>query len=98
MGALIRTTYIDTTKVQIKQFPLNSQLLGVRLDGNSVKISYIEDNSQDGVCDIEFRMYLPNDDEIDFDFKSYSFMGVLKLDELEYHVFCKNVNQIVDLR
>ncbi|WP_397537885.1 hypothetical protein [Rummeliibacillus pycnus] len=94
---VLRTTYINLTKVQTIQFPFNHEFLGIKLDGDLVKVAYIENQIQDGFCDMEFRIYQPNE-VIDFDSNSYAYIGLIEHNDLDYHVFCKNVRQIQDFR
>ncbi|MCU5414993.1 hypothetical protein OCE50_29450 [Bacillus wiedmannii] len=91
----IRTTHIDFSRVQSKGFPFNSEILNLKVDGNAVKITYIENPNQSGSATFEFRMYNVQD-EIDFDRTAYMYLGLLEYEQVDYHVFAKLIGQLSD--
>ncbi|OUB89737.1 hypothetical protein [Bacillus wiedmannii] len=91
----IRTTHIDFSRVQSKDFPFNSEILNLKVDGKAVKITYIENPIQSGSATFEFRMYNVQD-EIDFDRTAYTYLGLLEYEQVDYHVFAKMIGQLID--
>lgn len=94
---ILRTTHINLISNQMVNFPYNPQILGIKLEGDLVKVAYIEDQSQSGLSSLEFRMCKQNE-EIDFDNTSYSYMGLIEHNDIDYHIFSKIVGQSQDFR
>lgn len=94
---VIRTTHIDIKRSQIKQLPFGYEFLNIQLDNNLVKISYIEDQSISDICEVDFRIYQVNE-PVDFDGTAYTYCGLIEHNNLDYHVFYKNVRQLADMR
>lgn len=94
---ILRTTHINLNAVQTVNFPFNPEILNIKLDGDLVKVAYIEDQSQAGFSSFEFRMCTPNK-KIDFDSTLYSYMGLIEYNGIDHHVYYKIVGQQQDLR
>ncbi|MGG2053116.1 hypothetical protein ABFY48_01865 [Lysinibacillus pakistanensis] len=94
---ILRTTHIHLNAIQTVNLPFNPEILNIKLDGDLVKVTYIEDKSQDGFSSFDFRIYSPNR-EIDFDSTMYSYIGLIEHKDIDYHVFYKNVGQLQDSR
>ncbi|MFD3217792.1 hypothetical protein [Bacillus sp. BR_7a] len=88
----IRSTHIDISRVQSKDFPFGSEILNLKVEGKMVKITYIENLNQPGAATFEFRMYNVQD-EIDFNHTAYTYLGLLEYEQVDYHVFAKMVDQ-----
>ena len=92
---VLRSTHIELTEeIQTKDFPFNHQILGIKLDNNLIKVSYIEDTLQEGLCELEFRIYNPND-PVDINITKYEYAGMVEYNNIDYDVFYKIIDHII---